>query len=510
MTTRARRRRERARHSADALCGYNPMMPEEVRVLRLGEMILRRKGRPAGRLVQAIVSVALRLFFRRIETSNASAVPTAGPLIFVLNHPNGLIDPALVFCALPRRISFLAKSTLFRMPVVGSLMRAVDALPLYRRVDEGEDTARNRRTFEACHALLARGRCIAIFPEGVSHDEPRLLPLKTGAARIALGAAAVGAAADGGEEGFGVDTETGAGLDLQIVPVGLYYTSKTTFRSEALLRFGEPFGVPLVALAEDGDPPREAVRRLSARIEEGLRAVTLNVETQGELEVAKRAEQLFSSLYEGIRIETSVAEQFHFLRRFSLGRRMPARSDEGERGRRLHERLLRYDEELRRVGLAPENLSVSSHSAWFVFRHFLLRGAALLLLSPLALIGAALHLPAYAGATVLSLLFPRHGPDVAAATAKILASILLVPLTWLVVSAVVLLLWGWRAALFALPAAALCGYVAMRTLEELYDMRGWFKAAFLLLRQRHLFLRLLLERRSLHNELKALGDDAGR
>jgi len=476
-------------------------------VLRLGEMVLRRKGRPAGRLVQAVVSVALRLFFRRIETSNAGAVPAAGPLLFVLNHPNGLIDPALVFCALPRRISFLAKSTLFRMPVIGSLMRAVEALPVYRRVDEGEDTARNRRTFEACRELLARGRCIAIFPEGVSHDEPRLLPLKTGAARIALGAAAIGSDAD--KEDVGVDTEAGAGLDLRIVPVGLYYTSKTTFRSEALLRFGEPFAVPVVALAEDGDPPREAVRRLSARIEEGLRAVTLNVETQGELEVAKRAEQLFSSLYEGIRIETSVAEQFHFLRRFSLGRRMPARGAEGAQA--LHERLLRYDEELRRLGLAPENLSVSSHSAWFVFRHFLLRGAALLLLSPLALIGAALHLPAYVGATVLSLLFPRHGPDVAAATAKILASILLVPLTWLVVSAAALLLWGWRAALFALPAAALCGYVAMRTLEELYDMRGWFKAALLLLRQRHLFLRLLLERRSLHNELKALGDaDTGR
>ena len=489
-------------------------MPEEVRVLRLGEMILRRKGRPAGRLVQAVVSVALRLFFRRIETSNARAVPAAGPLVFVLNHPNGLIDPALVFCALPRRISFLAKSTLFRVPVVGSLMRAVDALPLYRRVDEGEDTARNRRTFEACHALLARGRCIAIFPEGVSHDEPRLLPLKTGAARIALGAAAVGAAADAdvGAEGFVAEAEAGAGLDLQVVPVGLYYTSKTTFRSEALLRFGEPFGVPLVALASDGEPPREAVRELSARIEEGLRAVTLNVETQEELEVAKRAEQLFSSLYEGIRIETSVAEQFHFLRRFSLGRRTTrAPGAEGERATALHERLLRYDAELRRVGLAPENLSVSSHSAWFVFRHFLLRGAALLLLSPLALVGAALHLPAYVGATVVSLLVPRHGPDVAAATAKILASILLAPLTWLVVSAAAFFLWGWRAALCALPAAALCGYVAMRTLEELYDMRGWFKAALLLLRQRHLFLRLLLERRSLHNELKALGDaDAGR
>ena len=112
-------------------------MPEGSRVLRLGDMVLRRGGSLAQRFVQAVISVALRLFFRRIETSRAHLVPAAGALVFVLNHPNGIIDPALVFAALPRRISFLAKSTLFRIPVAGWLLRTVEALPLYRRVDAG-------------------------------------------------------------------------------------------------------------------------------------------------------------------------------------------------------------------------------------------------------------------------------------------------------------------------------------------------------------------------------------
>ena len=479
------------------ICGYNPGVTDAVRVLRLGEMMLRQKGSVARRLVAAIASLALRLFFRRIETGNSGAVPAAGPLVFVLNHPNGLIDPALVFCALPRRISFLAKSTLFRLPVIGWMLRAMETLPLYRRIDEGENVSRNRLTFEACRELLKRGRCIAMFPEGVSHDETQMLPVKSGAARIALGAASL--EEDGGGEPLG----------LKIVPVGLYYTSKTSFRSEALVRFGEPFDVRPVRLDADGEPPREEVRRLSARIEEALRAVTLNVETQAELEVAERAEQLFSSLSEGIEIETTLTERFDFLRRFVARRRAGRRTHitEDARAERLRERLARYDEELRRVGLTPEHLSVSSHSAWFVFRHFLLRGAALLLLSPLAIIGALLHLPAYVAATVVSKLYPRHGPDVAAATAKVLVAIALVPLTWLAVAGVAFYLWGWRAALAVLPAAALCGYVALKTVEELYDMRGWFKAALLLVRQRRLFLRLLLERRTLHNELKELGGD---
>ena len=90
----------------------------------------------------------------------------------------------------------------------------------------------------SCCKKAARSR---LFPEGVSHNSPKLLPAKTGAARIALGAVSIDS---GGEP-----------LDLRIVPVGLFYTSKTTFRSEALLHFGESFRVEPVVLDDNGQPP---------------------------------------------------------------------------------------------------------------------------------------------------------------------------------------------------------------------------------------------------------------
>ncbi|MDQ3805108.1 MAG: 1-acyl-sn-glycerol-3-phosphate acyltransferase [Acidobacteriota bacterium] len=472
-------------------------MPEDVRVLRLFDLLRRRKGRPAQRLVRAAVSVALRLFFRRIETSRADLVPPAGPLVFVLNHPNGLIDPALVFAALPRRISFLAKSTLFPLPVIGALLRTVEALPLYRRADAGADMAQNSRTFEACRRLLRRGRCIALFPEGVSHNSTKLLPVKTGAARIALGAASVG----------DVDGTDARPLGLRIMPVGLYYTSKTSFRSEALLRFGEPLEVGPVVLDEEGEPPREAVRELSARVEAALREVTLNVENEEQLGVAHRAERLFSSIYEGINVRLPLAARFDFLRRFAADRVSRLSSAGGAGG--LGPRILRHEAELRRIGIAPENLSLSRHSAAFVFRHFLLRGALLLLLSPLAIAGAALHYPAYLLCGLLARLFPRHGVDEIAPTVKILAAVALMPLTWLVVAGLAFYWWGWAAAAASVPAAVVCGYVAMRSLEELHGMRGWFKAVVLLVRRRHLFLRLLVERQALREEIQQAGRHAG-
>src|SRR3954469_12199847 len=456
-------------------------MPSDSRVLRLSDMILRRRGRLTQRLIHAVISVALRLFFRRIETSRASLVPAGGPLIFVLNHPNGLIDPGLVFAALPRRISFLAKSTLFRLPVIGWLLRTVEALPLYRRADAGEDVSRNLRTFVECRRLLARGRCIALFPEGFSHNAPKLMPVKTGAGRNALGAAVEG---------------------LRIVPVGLYYTSKTSFRGEALLRFGESLDVPAVEPDEDGEPPREEVRELSARIEAALRGVTLNVETEEQLDAARKAERLFSSVYEGLNVRLPLAERFDFLR--ALSAQLFARLTAAKGFEELSRRIVRHESELRRIGIAPENLSLSRHSRWYVLRHFLLRVGALLVLLPLTVVGVALHLPAYLICVLLARLFPRHGIDEIAPTVRILAAILLMPLTWLVVAGVVFYDWRWEAALASIPVSVVCGYVALRSLEELYDMRGWFKAMLLLVRRRKLFLRLLIERQALQDELRRM------
>jgi len=459
-------------------------------VLRFRDMALRQKGGWTRRIVHLILSIALRLFFRRIEIGGARYVPPGEPLVFVSNHPNGLIDPALIFCALPRRISFLAKSTLFRIPVIKFLVNAVESLPLYRRVDTQEDISKNRLTFERCHALLRQNRCIALFPEGVSHNATRLLPVKTGAARIALGAISVAPSAK----------DDGALDRLKIIPVGLYYTSKTSFRSEALIRFGAPIEVRAVRLDAQGEPPREAVKELSGRIEESLLEVTLNVEDDEELGVVTKAQELFSSLYEGLTLRQTLSAEFDLRRRIAE-KLSPNAAATGTGEDTLRRRILKHEEELGALGINAENLSLLTHTRWNVFRHFLLRGALVLLLLPLSVPGAFLHLPAFLVCDLLSRLYRRHGVDEIAPTVKILAAIALMPLTWLVVAALSYFRLGWRVALPAFPVAIVCGYAAMRSLETLYDMRGWFKGVLVLVNNRRRVLRLFLERRALHQEM---------
>src|SRR6266436_5657910 len=190
------------------------------------------------RIIVAILKFALRVYFRRIEVVGLDNVPRDAPVIFVLNHPNALVDPVFLLCLAPRRVSFVAKATLFRMPIISYFVRALDSLPAYRRQDEGEDVSRNLETFAAARRLLASGGTIGICPEGVSHNEPRLKPLKTGAARIALATASTGE------------------LNVKIVPAGLYYTDKSRFRSSALLHFAEAIDVPRINLDPNGTPPR--------------------------------------------------------------------------------------------------------------------------------------------------------------------------------------------------------------------------------------------------------------
>ena len=448
-------------------------------------MIFNRRGTFTRKFVVFIFSVALRLFFRRIETVNRETVPRDEPLIFVMNHPNGLIDPALVFVALPRKISFLAKSTLFRMPVISFLLRTVEALPLYRKVDAGEDVSKNSKTFEVCREMLRRGGAIALFPEGISHNSPKLLPMKTGAARIALGAISV--------------NQIAPPIDLKIIPVGLFYTSKTTFRSEALLHFGEPLEVFPVELDADGQPPRKAVKDLTERIETALKNVTFNAETEAEAEKANQAAELFSSVYQGINFEQTLADRFEFLKRYaSEGVAKNKESDDEE----LKKRIADYEKKLGEFNIEPENLSLTEHSFWYVFRHFLFRVYLILIFLPIALFGAILHFPAYQLCRILAFYHTHHGVDDIVSTVKVLAAMVFMPLTWLVFAAFSYYFWGWRDALVSFPLSIVSGYVAMRTLEELEDLRGWFRAIRLFYLKRKTFLQLLTERRALHEALK--------
>lgn len=444
------------------------------------------------RILTIVLGLTLRVFFRRIEVAGIERVPPEGAAIFVLNHPNALVDPVFLLCLAPRDVSFLAKSTIFKMPVLGYLARALDAIPVYRRQDEGEDMTKNRETFEHSHALLARGGTIGICPEGVSHNESSLRPLKTGTARIALGAAS-----------------TGEALDLNIVPAGVYYTAKTTFRSAALLYFGEPFKVEPVELGSNGELPREAVQKLSERIAQTLREVTLNAEHHEGLQTIARAERIFSAEDESIEGEPSLERELRLRRRFVeayafLYSRVP------ERIAALESRILRYEEELKQAGFDdPRLLSPSTISKHASIARLMMSVVVFVLLAPVALAGVALHYPAYRLAGFFARKFSQESDDVVS-TIKIIAAMLLFPLTWLAVAAFLWVWVDWWLGVLAFFLTPIVGYAALRFLEEFDRFIGGTRSLVFFITERRFFRHLLSERRAIRREILSLAEEAAR
>jgi 1-acyl-sn-glycerol-3-phosphate acyltransferase len=135
--------------------------------------------------LKPLVAVLLRLLFR-VEALHPERVPAAGPLLVVSNHAS-LLDPPLVGGVCPRRLAFLAKAELFRIPLFGRLIHALGARPVRR---DGADPAALRT---ALRALEGEG-ALLVFPEGTrAEHEDRLRPAKPGVGMLAVmsGAAVV-------------------------------------------------------------------------------------------------------------------------------------------------------------------------------------------------------------------------------------------------------------------------------------------------------------------------------
>jgi glycerol-3-phosphate O-acyltransferase / dihydroxyacetone phosphate acyltransferase len=218
------------------------------------------------RAVAGLVRVLVDLFYRRVEVTGFDHVPGQGPVLFVANHFNGLVDPMLVLRVVPRPVVFVAKSTLWRIPILRSLLDLLGCVPVVRKREVSEEGAskgeeRNRASFEKLAEVLERDGTILIFPEGRSHSDPRLSEIRTGAARILL-----------------LSRKSPV-----VVPIGLWFTKKEEFRSDVLVRIGPPVA-----------PPEErSVEAWTEAIERALLDVTLNADDWEDHEVVAAVDALY-------------------------------------------------------------------------------------------------------------------------------------------------------------------------------------------------------------------------
>jgi len=215
----------------------------------------------------------IRLYFREIERIGTPPPADTRGRVFVSNHHNALIDPVLVLTDTECEISPIAKSTLWNVPGLRWLLDRAGAVPIVRKKDTpNKSAADNEATFEKIATHLSGGGNILIFPEGTSHSEPQLAPLRTGAARMLVAA------------------EDRNGTPQTFQAVALEFDARDDFRSRCLVLWG-----PVRELADVAGTGEERVANITAQMDDDLRELLVEGATHDERRLIARIAEMLAN-----------------------------------------------------------------------------------------------------------------------------------------------------------------------------------------------------------------------
>ncbi|NIP93304.1 MAG: hypothetical protein GWO24_07540, partial [Akkermansiaceae bacterium] len=335
----------------------------------------------------------------------------------------------------------MAKAPLFDHPLLGPVLKALGGLPVYRRQDDPSQMNRNEGTFDAAVAALKGGEAVQIFPEGRTHSDPSLAPIRTGAARIA----------------FRAEEEAAWNLGLRIVPVGLTYRRKALAGGSVVAQTGQPI-LPAELEKLHMEDPQQAVRILTDRIGHALERLTLNFAEVEDRELVEVAESMYAR-EKGLaawRERESLGDRLPRLRVFARGLAW-LRANDPDRHRRVTDAVRRYANLLGALGAGDADVPRRYRTRkvlWYVVS----KAVALGLTLPVALVGMTLwwipyHLPRLA--------VGRLRPDYEAVSTMKLATVILAFPTFLAAyTAFAWWLGGTWWAVGVAVGAAVCGLVA--------------------------------------------------
>ncbi len=225
------------------------------------------------RFAHPLVSMALRVYFRKIHYFGLENIPHGKPILLTANHPTAFLEPVVLAIILPIELHFVTRGDIFKKPWAKKLLENLNMIPIFRFKDGYSNLKNNAATMEYVYKALHERKTIVVFAEGNTRTEKRLRSIQKGTARMAWG----------NFEQFGDQ-------DLQILPVGITYTDPHHFRGEVMLEVGAP-----IALRDyyelHRENPNKAINAITQEIGERLKPLIVTIEHPEDDEIV---EQLFT------------------------------------------------------------------------------------------------------------------------------------------------------------------------------------------------------------------------
>ncbi|KAL1745940.1 hypothetical protein HDZ31DRAFT_35277 [Schizophyllum fasciatum] len=224
-------------------------------------------------------------YYGDIVADGEENVPQSGPVILAATHRNESIDVAILAVTVPhgRQVSYWAKSSLFKQPVLRWIMQSSGAIPVQRGAESAASDANNHADgraasqtqadlFRASTACLLAGGTLGVFPEGFSATLPGPGDLRSGAAWAAVEHDRAALARAGEAE------KSPPWTSARIIPVSIVYTDAPAYRSSILVRYGSPIVTSDFYSATVNEGDLAAQKSAVGKVVDALR---LDLETQG-------------------------------------------------------------------------------------------------------------------------------------------------------------------------------------------------------------------------------------
>lgn len=309
-----------------------------------------------------------RLSYRSIVVKGLHEnVPPNTPILFAPNHQNALMDALAILFCMHQQLVFLARSDIFKNPVLASFLRGIKIMPVYRLRDGKEKLQKNEEIFQKSVAVLENRNRLVIFPEATHTDKRRLRTLKKGLSRVA----------------FQAEAQNNFKLGLLVIPVGLYYNNYTGFQSVLQLNYGK--AIKVADFQEDYEKdPNKAYLKLRNTIAESLRPLMIDIRPEEHIDTYEALREIYDkpmAEHLGLKV-TKQADKFKADKQ-TIAAADRFRESEPEQFNNWAESIKHYEQARRDIALSDRTIEKAQDR----FMPLIMKALLLLLTFPLFLYG---------------------------------------------------------------------------------------------------------------------------